>query len=151
MRAVLTAISACLWLSAAWSVQHQPAFQDFAVASKMVGSPASPKVSSGRAHMYRTLLRKEGSKPPNFAGHYRIVTWGCGTCCNEFAIVNSQNGEVYFSPFVVACYETQLGIDFKPDSRLLVITGARNEKGGGRYFYEWTGKGLNLLLALEPK
>ena len=144
---------AILWMSSAWTVQHQPAFQDFAVETKLTGAPAAPNVASGRAHMYRTLLRREGSKPPNLAGTYRLVTWGCGTCCNEFAIVNSKTGDVFFSPFDVGCSQTDpnFSIDFKPDSRLLIITGARNEKGGGRYFYEWTGKSLKLLLAIEAK
>jgi hypothetical protein len=147
-----------LWLSAAWSVQHQPVFHDFAVQTRLVGSAVTPNVSSGRAHMFRTILRREGLKPPNFAGQYRVVTWGCGTCCNEFAIVNERSGNVFFPTFVVACkapfeseYGGEVGIDFKIDSRLLIITGAKNEKGGGRYFYEWTGKRLKLLLALEPK
>ena len=147
-----------LWLSSVWSVQRQPGFQDFAVESRLAGPAATPNVSSGQAHRYRTILRREGLNPPNFAGEYRIVTWGCGTCCNEFAILNQRTGNVFFPPFAVACkfpddseYGGQVGIDFELDSRLLIITGAKNERGGGRYFYEWTGKRLKLLLALEPK
>jgi len=144
---------AILWLSSAWTAQHPPSFQDFAVTKKLAGAPASPKVTSGRAHMYRTLLWREGTKPPNLAGTFRLVTWGCGTCCNEFAIVNSETGDVFFGPFTVGCTQSDpdFGFDFKPDSRLVIITGARNEKGGGRYFYEWTGRRLELLLAIEPK
>ena len=153
----MSVLSVCMWLAILY-VQHQPNYPDFPVETRLVGAAATPNVTSGRAHMYRTILRREGLRPPNFAGAYRVVTWGCGTCCNEFAIVNERNGNVFFPPFAVACkspddseYGGQVGIDFKIDSRLLIITGAKNEKGGGRYFYEWSGRRLKLLLALEPK
>jgi hypothetical protein len=152
---LLIAVVASLSLATPWTPQHQPSFEDFIVPVERIDSPASPGVSSGQAHRYRTLLRREGSKPPNFAGSYRIVIWGCGTCCNEFAIVNSRTGDVFFPSFIVACRtpieSDDVGIDFKANSRLLIITGARNEKGGGRYFYEWNGKQLKPLLMLESK
>jgi len=146
-------------VGSAWSVQHQPTFEDFDVPAENITSPAPPKITSGKPHRYRTILRRESAKGANFAGRYRIAQWGCGTCCAEFAIINEQTGAVYFPWFAVVCktpfeseYGGQAGIDFKETSRLLVITGTRNERNpGGRYFYEWTGKRLRLLLSLEPE
>ena len=31
---------------------------------------------------------------PNYAGHYRVVVWGCGTSCAMFAVVDLRNGKV---------------------------------------------------------
>jgi hypothetical protein len=43
---------------------------------------------------------KEFAVPgPNFAGHYVIVTWGCGSPCLMAAIVDEKNGRVFPPPF----------------------------------------------------
>jgi hypothetical protein len=79
---------------------------------------------------------------------HKIARWGCGTCCSEFAIVNLRTGAVYFPPFYVACPEPMeytgdgIALEYRPDSRLIVVTGARNEAGGGVHYYVWTGKRL---------
>ena len=46
------------------------------------------------ARKYRTVLRLEISKGPNYAAHYRLVYWGCGTSCANFAVVNLKTGRV---------------------------------------------------------
>lgn len=158
MPAMRTALAAAaLSLLVAWTPAQPPRYEDFPATVTELRKSAKPRVQSGKARRFRTLLSREGTAPPNFAGHYLIVQWGCGTCCNDFAIIDSRTGEVFMSPFTVACkspfdskYGGGAGIDFEKNSRLLIITGARNEVGGGRYYYEWTGRELKLLLADEP-
>lgn len=48
------------------------------------------------AHQFRTMLREGAKKGVNFAGHYTIATWGCGTGCFEFGIIDVHTGKVFF-------------------------------------------------------
>jgi hypothetical protein len=104
------------------------------------------------ARTYRTVLRQEINKGPNYAGHYRVAIWGCGSSCAMFAVVNLKSGKV----ITPVGYESVSGVDFgvegflpdaaasgawgfrfKKDSRLLVIIGAPNEddvRHGAFYF-----------------
>ena len=107
-------------------------------------TPATPQ-----ARRYRTVISQDGVKPPNFSGHYRIVTWGCGTDCHGFAIVNRKTG-VAITPKGIDYVAGAMGndqprIDFRLDSRLLVLNGLINDEDEGSFFYEWTGRSLKLL------
>jgi len=51
----------------------------------------------------------------NFAGHYNLARWGCGTSCQNGAITDLQTGRVYDIPTASLDYE------FRKDSRLLVV------------------------------
>lgn len=51
----------------------------------------------------------------NFAGHYNLSRWGCGTSCQNGAITDLQTGHVYDIPTASLDYE------FRKDSRLLVV------------------------------
>ena len=53
------------------------------------GGPVPPKLTSPTQHQFRTVLRKGAQKGPNFAGHYTVVEWGCGSNCVVFAVVDS--------------------------------------------------------------
>ena len=60
------------------------------------GSFVPPKLQKGSpGHRFRTVIKRGAAGPPDFAGHYRVVTWGCGTNCINFAIVDKKTGEVY--------------------------------------------------------
>jgi hypothetical protein len=54
-------------------------------------------------------------KQPNFAGHYIIVSWGCGSPCQMHAIIDMKSGKT--ANFIV----TTIGLDFKIDSYLLIM------------------------------
>src|SRR5713226_1165513 len=79
-----------------------PRFQDMPVAEKFNGRPAPVKLSTAEARRYRTVIRQGAREGPNFAGHYTIVTWGCGAGCVQFAIVDAKTGAVYSPRFYVA-------------------------------------------------
>jgi hypothetical protein len=53
-------------------------------AHRLTRPPASPIVKSGKARRYRSVLRAEAREGPNFNGHYRVASWGCGTNCIEW-------------------------------------------------------------------
>ena len=93
-----------------------PRFEDIPVSEKFRGKPARVDLSSHpRARRFRTVLREGAAEGPNFAGHFTVVTWHCGSDCQEVAVVNARTGRVYFAPFT-----TSADSDFRLDSRLFI-------------------------------
>jgi hypothetical protein len=130
-----------------------PHFEDFPVREKFTGKPAAVKVESRGARRYRTVIREGAREGPNFAGHYTVVTWGCGAGCVQFAVVDAKTGVVYSPRFYVAARvrfdeETQQPdepLQFRIDSKLLIVSGSPNEKNEGVYYYSWDGRRLALI------
>lgn len=51
------------------------------------------------ARRYYTRITETISKGANFASHYSLAYWGCGTDCFGYSIVDANNGEVIaYSP-----------------------------------------------------
>jgi len=107
-----------------------PTFEQYSVAANR-DKPAPVNLQSHpKARTFRTNLREGARKGPNFAGHFTIVQWGCGTNCIEGAVVDARNGAVYFPPqLAVIDYwggpETPNlpALQFRASSELLVIAG----------------------------
>jgi hypothetical protein len=148
--------------SASLAVENQgtppaetPRFADYPVrqSERFKGKPAAVKLTSAQARRYRTMIREGALEAPNFAGHYTIVQWGCGAGCVQFAVVNAKTGAVFMPPFSVgprALVEGQTGepdepLQFRVDSKLLIVSGSRNEKGEGIYYYKWDKDRLALV------
>ena len=97
---------------------NKPTFLNYSVKIEFNGKPASVDLESHpKARTYRTRLREGQAKGPNFADHYTIIIWGCGSQCQRFAIMNAIDGKVYFPH---TNYSTN-GIKFRRDSNLLII------------------------------
>ena len=59
---------------------------------------------------------KEGCKGGvNFAGHYTLIYWGCGTACQYGVVVDRKTGEIFNG------YLSSLGSQFKADSKLIIF------------------------------
>ncbi|MBN3816073.1 hypothetical protein G3N57_05360 [Paraburkholderia sp. Se-20369] len=126
--------------------------------------PDAPRLGSKEARLYRTVIRSEFTQPANFAGHYRVAVWGCGTDCRNFAIVDKYTGATYTMPGVQAISGVMGNdderLDFRAGSTLLIVSGCFNDDcfagnaKAARFFYEWTGTRLRLAgtcpLAIEP-
>jgi hypothetical protein len=56
-----------------------------------------------------------------FAGRFGIASWSCGVNCLEHIVVDTNRGTVVGSPF-----RADYGLEFKQDSRLLVVNPYRN-------------------------
>ena len=149
--------SLLLMLLGAAEAQQQliPEFKEYPAEEVFSGASAKPKLTSARARMFRTNIRTQAAEGPNFAGRYRIVTWGCGTSCIQFAIINCNTGDVYFAPMaetveaVIPPGQSEEMLEYRPDSRLLIIAGAKDDsqkhRAEGRFFYEWK-KGRLVLI-----
>jgi hypothetical protein len=142
-----------------------PRFNDYP-AKPYTGPNAAPDVRSDpRSRMYRTQLRGWAREKPNFAGHYILATWGCGTSCTQIAVINALTGKVSHPPGVrtnsavnvhhellISGDSSQRRADFgalwySVDSRLLVLIGApeaRVENRGISYFV-WENDGLRRI------
>jgi hypothetical protein len=79
-------------------VPKTPRFEDFAVTEKWGGPSAKVRVDNPNIRMFRSQFRDAALQPPNFAGHYRVTIWGCGTECLEGGVVDLATGKVIELP-----------------------------------------------------
>ena len=93
-----------------------PFFKKYPVVEKIGNYSANLDLTSHpQAKNFKSVLSNAYSKGPNFAGHYTIATWGCGSPCQLVAVMNHEDGKVFFLP-----HSTQVGSDFKLDSNLFI-------------------------------
>lgn len=111
------------------------------------GKPVPAKIKGKAQHLFRTMIREGAKDGPNFAGHYSLTTWGCGTGCNMFAIIDSATGDVNFSNIGIDLGSNDnSGFEYRLDSKLLIITGCIGaEEKCGVFKYTMEGKGLKLI------
>jgi hypothetical protein len=139
-----------------------PVFTDYPIEAQSGlrhDAVAEPVLDSKTAKQYRSVIRQEFLEKANFAGHYRVAIWGCGTDCRNFAIIDKQTGAVYTMPGINEISGVMGNdderVDFRLDSKLLVISGCFNDDcipddtpanpKAGKYAYLWTGKTLQLI------
>lgn len=148
-----------------------PRFEDFTVTDTFEGIPATPILQTSEQKRYSTRIRDgvsmgrgvwSGSwkdakeqRGPNFAGHYFVIRWGCGSDCLMMAIVDAETGKVYASPipgvgtelFVSMDIMSDREIDFRLDSSLMIL---RNACRGPRtqcgvYYFNWKDNHFDLV------
>jgi hypothetical protein len=123
-----------------------PDFQDYPTEATLDSPPAEPRLTTPWTRKYQTRIRRgvtgqEGFRRgseyieaagPNFARHYRVVNWGCGTGCLMMVVVDLKTGAVYPPPMSTGPTGTgrivipRLGsgwgdFDFRTDSRLFIM------------------------------
>ncbi len=67
------------------------------------------------AKTYKTKLGEGADKGPNFAGHYTVVSIGCGTQCQENWLIDAKTGKILNK------FSSVVGTAYKLDSYLMVI------------------------------
>lgn len=158
MRRIVLALSILGLLFAGSLAQPQstPRYEEFP-APVYKGRRAQLNLRSSRgAYSFRTRLREGYAEGVNFAGHYTLVGWGCGTGCIDAAIIDAKTGKIYFPDelggmVVYFWSDSDEALSFKPNSRLLVLSGApASEQNSdnpktGLYYYEWMGTRLRLI------
>lgn len=70
--------------------------------------------SHPRAREFSTQLEDAIGMKPNFAGHYVLLTWGCGSPCQAVVLVDVRSTSVYFT------LGAALGVEFRLRSRLFI-------------------------------
>jgi hypothetical protein len=137
--------------------KNLPRLEDYAWAESLAGKAHSPILATPLDRKYKTMIRDAAAAGANFAGHFAIASWGCGTGCLEFVIADLKTGTVYDPPFLGVgfhyrradfgptpgwqCYADYL--TYRLDSRLLVVEGCliRGERCG-RIAFVMEGGGL---------
>ena len=117
-----------------------PAFNDYPVAEIYTGKVASAKTVMGkgqrhptggyRPSMFKTRLADASANGKvNFAGHYVLTTWGCGSGgCVEGAVISALTGDIVWLPLEACCNRKgEDGYHFRADSSLLVLISAVGE------------------------
>lgn len=158
---LITVISA-----AAQGIPVLPRFEDYPAGQVFKGKPATPKLVTQAARLYRTRIRegvekgwgvydggdgKRNERPgSNFAGHYIIIRWGCGSPCIQMAVVDAETGIVYSPPitssgsgFVLPLLtlgnrvSRNPDVDFRLGSRLMIVrtTPVRSEQHPSYEYY----------------
>ncbi len=90
-------------------------FEDYPV--KVYKGKLAPPDFSSNPNAKRFITRiKEGCEDGiNFAGHYTLISWGCGSPCQSGVVVNRKNGRIFDG------VDSTFGSKFKKDSKMIVI------------------------------
>lgn len=140
----------------------EPKFKDYAVPVETRLKYVPPKFSTAAQRRFRTVIRDWTRKGPNFAGHYTIAEWGCGTGCVQMVVVDNRTGNVYQGPwgalpFAVFCFGSNPDKDkteilYRRDSSLLIFRGCPNFAHCGTTYDLWNGSGFKVLRrqAVQP-
>ena len=158
-RVILVAISCLiLALSSIGQTSRQPSFGSYPAAVEKKQARSINFKGDAAARTMRTRLSEALAGGVNFAGHYIVAGWGCGTGCISAAIIDARNGDVYWPLPLYALgvwYDGQNYADepvsYRKNSHLLIITGSpgvkdnEKEKPNGKYYYEWRGNDLRLI------
>lgn len=176
---VLAAMAAIV---AAQPTTTTPRFEDYPVKEIFKGAPAVPILVTAEQRRFRTCIREGVAKGygvfrddkeqpgPNFAGHYIVVAWGCGSPCGMLAIVDAITGKVYNPPIsdgfklpplpasVPSDPDTFIPwvaeVDFRLNSRLMIVK-ANPDPSKGRtnytHYFLWDNNRWKLLLRMPLK
>jgi hypothetical protein len=153
---IFAATLSLLQVGAAQSLlKPPPKFEDYPVKEVFNQTLQPPILVTPEQHRFRTRIRegvekgwgvwingewgKEQSRPgPNFAGHYIVIVWGCGSECLRMAMSNAETGAVYNPPvsgdvglaLPMLVLPNSPGraadMEYRRDSRLMIIRATPN-------------------------
>ncbi len=124
-----------------------PAFEDYPAARESFGGdPAEPDFATlPGARMFRTPIRRGAAEGPNLARQYTVVTWGCGSQCQQFVILDAESGRITDG------FTTMWGVEHRLDSELVIVNPrppdlpAEIAATQRTRYYRWTGERLELI------
>lgn len=150
-----------------------PKFADYPVNEIFKGKTAEPILNKPWAKRYRTRIRDGVANDAgvNFAGHYSVITIGCGIGCAMMVIADVQTGKLYPPPLAAAkdhpielpstavtldneilSFGGYADVSYQPDSRLLIMKTCPGPNGAadaypfsGTSYFEMRDKGFYLL------
>lgn len=159
-RVILSALTSCIVAVCAFGqASREPKFKTYPATVENKRARSINFKGDPAARTMRTRLSEALSDGVNFAGHYIVAGWGCGTGCISGAVIDARNGKVYWPlPLYALASGTNPDgnyvnepVAYRKNSRLLIITGSpgvkdnEKEKPSGKYFYEWLGNDLKLI------
>ena len=137
--------------------QPIPAFEQYRVKPRQIETPAQPvlKKEFQENTVWRDAIIEAAKAPANFTGQYSMISLpGAGTGVEYYVVLDLVSGTVALGPgdAGVISYSMEplkfeggeMGVQFKPDSRLLAMRGCLKQ-GCGAFYYEWSATQWNLL------
>jgi len=116
-------------------------FNEFPVGEIYEGEISEPDFETNQAALtFRTRIREGVREGTNFAGHYTVIEWGCGTGCQAHAVVDVKTGKI-----VSFGLPSVWGADYKIDSFLLVLNPYQNLPVPAGSYYEETKTSYYLM------
>lgn len=120
-------------------------FEDYAVKEVFEGTPAKPIITKKEHRDFRTAITEAAEKGPNFAGHYTVAQWDCGSSCLSMAVIDEATGKVFAAPFNTLTTpfvdgdnaHTFKGLVFELKSRLFIADGCAEDKQCATFYLEW--------------
>jgi hypothetical protein len=142
----------------------RPAFTSYPATVEKARAKSINFKNDPGARTMRTRLKEALAGGTNFAGHYIVAGWGCGTGCISGAIIDARNGNVYWPLPLYALgvwYDgnnyVENPVEYRKNSRLLIIRGSPGvkdndpEKPNGEYYYEWFENNLKQVKFIPYK
>jgi len=120
-----------------------PKFAAYPAKEAYQGKNAPLLLETEQDKTFKTRLKEAAGQKPNFAGHYILTAWGCGSECLMGAAIDANTGKVHWLPHTLCCWGSHADgnfepIVYRPNSRLIVFAGLRDEQGeNGVHFYEF--------------
>ena len=98
--------------------------------------------SYSEAELHRTVItEKYNELEVNFASHYIIVTWGCGSGCVTGVLIDIRDGIVYSMPEDKEWGGNGTYIESKKESNMLITVAVAQSPYGeieeSRKYWEW--------------
>jgi hypothetical protein len=130
-------------------------FEDYSTRNAWSGNNHPPLLDTPFKRNFKAILTLASEMEPTFDGRYILASWGCGTECQQFAIIDAETGAV------TEGLTTRWGLSFRIDSSLIIVNDPKtflDETGGDELFlpdnfytkyYRWDGEQLVLLKTLE--
>ena len=124
-----------------------PRFEDFPVQEQFEGTPSAVDYSNPNAQKFYTRITEGARQAPNFAGHYTIIEWGCGSNCQTGVVFDAEIGKIYNLPM------SEYSKKYQANSSLLITnseTGEINKEylasmGATIFYYNWENNNFELL------
>jgi hypothetical protein len=150
-----------------------PRFEDYLVAAVFTGTPASPKsvpaskedlekIRNGIEKGWGVFYENEERKGANFAGHFILIKWNCGSSCLGMTVVDAKTGDIFPPPDTTNCCDVNFKllhsltypgqtpqppeVQFRVNSNLLTIkSNSLPSNLPYTYYYIWQGNRWTLL------
>ena len=136
-----------------------PSFDQFRVQDVFRGKGRKPEldIDEPANSPKNQAISGKLESPPDFAGQYWVAEFACGAECTGIAVIDMPTGRRMFESSVTHAYRNSrrnlpAGAQYRPKSRLLVLSGCPEGRACGSYFYEMTESGgVDLLSMAEFK
>lgn len=126
----------------------QISFEQFPSGSIYKGKTRLPDFSGRDREFagYRTRIRDGLTAGSNFAGHYSVIQYGCGTGCIGAYVADNQTGKVYDLFPRDEVERIYLNLAFRTDSRLIIAQWVNyDSKKCNLEYYAWEKNGPKIV------